>query len=716
MSLCFSWLLLLVVPVHLSIQGLPSTPVRELQGALGGAIDGHEHGEIEKIYSGKSIHKMLKAGLKPLAYRLRTELGGEAWHWNARGTWSDPEHQQGYWTSSTTIKEPIRVSYGYRLPRRGNTFDEANNDGYSRLDDGNPETFWKSNPYLSSFYTGDPESQHPQWILLDFGKKVWINAVRLHWRAPYATKFRVQYANKGMIYFGNHRAWHDFSRGKIDHGDGGAPFIDLGKPQYVQFLRILMLESSGNSEGKKPGVALKEAIDSIHEESRDQTKCRYHGPNSCLRDQIGYAVQEVEAGFFQNGRFQDWVIHRPDQKQTMMTVSSTDPWHRSCDRDDRTEQPGIDLVATSRLGNSLPILWSLPVLYDTPENAAALMVYLKKKGYLFPHQRVELGEEPDGQRIDPKDFGALYAQVAKTICHLFCKDSLFQPLLGGPSFVTIDCQPKDTTYRFDHRLWLKPFLQELKHHHQEKNFQFLTFEWYPFDEFLKTASVLLRKNKGSLQRAMSLLRHGGVPQTMPMVITEYGYSVFSGEPEMKVEAALLNAEIAMEFFAAGGETAYLYGYEPGTLECTMNNSWGNLMMLLERERQIIPLPTFYGAQMLAGLMKKETQIFPIKSSRSDLVVYGFYQPGNSEGALACINENPKHSYELLFKHCSPLEKISYSSKNYQWHVDGPDGYPLKNLPPQSEKLSEGKPVVIEPWSLTILKIKGITPFQHALFN
>src|SRR5258708_9772344 len=163
--------------------------------ALGAAIDGHDKGVIDLQLAAANIQAMLSAGLKSLSSRLRTELANDAWHWNPAGKWSDGNNKRGYWTSDNKSVGPIELSYGYRLPRRGNTIDQANDDGYSRLDDGDRQSFWKSNPYLDRAFTAESNSLHPQWIVVEFENPELVNTVRLVWAEPLATRYQIQYGN-----------------------------------------------------------------------------------------------------------------------------------------------------------------------------------------------------------------------------------------------------------------------------------------------------------------------------------------------------------------------------------------------------------------------------------------------------------------------------------------------------------------------------------------
>jgi hypothetical protein len=362
------------------------TPARAIpfdpDKALGTSVDILSSKSIDAVYSAPILKESLSAGWGPITYRQNTELTIAAWHWNPNGTWSDSASQSGYFTGSAEPKEFLRHSYGYALPHRGSTKSDASQGKYSRLTDGDSATYWKSNPYLSKTFTGEDDALHPQWIVLDFGTAQDIDAVRIAWANPYARKYVVQYwLGENAFEKPTLGVWTQFPGGEVLKGKGGTVTLKLSdRPVRARFLRIWMTESSNT--------------------------CDTHGsgdPRNCA----GYAVDEIYAGnFSMDGSFIDLVTHSPGQNQTEATVSSTDSWHTTADIEPSRDQTGFDLFYTSGITNNLPAMIPVAMIYATPEDAAAELAYIEKRGY--PISYVEMGEEPDGKYTSPEDDAALY--------------------------------------------------------------------------------------------------------------------------------------------------------------------------------------------------------------------------------------------------------------------------------------------------------------------
>ena len=293
--------------------------------ALGSSMDILSHDTVEKIYTESMVKQCLSAGWGPITYRQNTELSIAAWHWNPNGAWSDPANQRGYFTGSTELIDPIRHSYGYPLPHRAHTRNGGAEHGYSRLTDGNPDTYWKSNPYLAGKFTGEPDSAHPQWVVLDLGSHEPVSHVRIDWLNPYARSFEVQYWLAAKISGGENPmdrptggVWTTFPTGLITDAKGGNATLQLAPaPIPVRHLRIWMSESSNTADSRPTAT---------------------HDPKD-PRSAVGYAIRELYVGTLTpQGDFVDLVQHRADQNQTATLCSSIDPWHTASDLE-RSRRP-----------------------------------------------------------------------------------------------------------------------------------------------------------------------------------------------------------------------------------------------------------------------------------------------------------------------------------------------------------------------------------------
>ena len=662
--------------------------------ALGAGVDGHEQGECARMFTDKNIAEMRSAGFGPLTYRLRTELAGEVWHWNPHGTWSDPVHQCGYWISDDSLAEPINLSYGYRLPRRGNTIDQANDDGYSRMADGDQESFWKSNPYLDSHFTSEPSDAHPQWVVIDLDATKPVNSIRIHWGAPYATQYTVEYwsgEDPMHLHADRKDAWCPFPNGAVNRGSGGDESVRLcEKPLPVRFVRVAMSWSSQTSA----------------QTSND------------IRDRLGFAIREIELGSVDShNRFRDYVRHAADRhQQSVIYVSSTDPWHRAEDIDYKIEQPGLDFILRSALTNGLPVLVPVGVLYDTPENATAEIKYLLRRNYDL--EGIELGEEPDGQWASPEDYAALYADVARRLIALNPRLQL-----GGPSLQNFDDQLLTWPDAAGNRSWMNRFLKYVRS--AAVPFDFFSFEFYPFDNICADAAPQLLATPKRLGEMITSLRADGVPTRIPWLMTEYGYSVFAGRHEVDIEGALFDADTVGTFLTLGGSKPYLYGYEPNDLQDELKCSWGNLMMLQLNPNtdQLNRLSPYHAAQLITKEWMRPTnethEIFSVtitgqkQTSPQVITVYAVRRP-DKQWALLAINKDPKHAARLTVQFKLPgtqrqmsfagdVDVIQFSREQYVWHDNGPNGYPSRSLSPARFTRKASSLYDLLPYSLTILR-------------
>lgn len=667
----------MTAPYSIVVDANPAHALNQFSpdAAFGAGVDGVPSRAVPEIYTKSNVAQMLGAGLGAVSYRLYTELSVQDWHWNPAGSYSQAGHQ-GYWTSSATPGSPIVDTYGYRLPRRGFTHDQGNDDDYSRLDDGDLKTFWKSNPYLAKPYTGDPDSSHPQWALYDLHAKDAVNAAKIYWGQPFAVQYAVQYWTGGdPIYDPGHGSWVTFPKGAVSNGTGGTVTLSLGDgPKNIRYLRIVMSQSSGTCT--KPG-------------------------SSDPRDCVGYAIAEAGFGTIDHGVFTDLVQHRPDRKQTVTYASSVDPWHQNADRVKDQEQPGLDIVFQSGITRGIPATVPIPMIYSTPDNAAAEIRYLEARGY--PIARVEMGEEPDGQYVTPEDDAALYLQFADALHNV---DPGLQ--LGGPVFEDNRHDVKawaDTKH--GETSWTKRFVAYLTAHDHLASLNFFSFEHYPFASCSNRADEAnLLREPDLVSKIVSIWRHDDLPAGLPIFITETNYSQNETDAAQEVAGALWYADMMGSLLSTGANGAFFYEYEPIPLSPAYPcHGWGSYGVLEgnNKYKAQAPLSQYFAAQMLTQNWSVPGSsvhtLYPalIADGPSWVTAYPLARP-DGLWSLLLVNRDFKnvHAVKVRFNTAAgaawfsgSVTQTQFGPEQYAWIEQGAHSHPNPDGPPVTTMISGG---------------------------
>ena len=657
--------------------------------SLGAAIDRLRTGTPDHLLKDPLLKEILGAGWQTVTYRQNTELMVEAWHWNPAGKWSNAEKQEGYFVGNAEPGDEIHSSWAYPLPHRG--FSRGDGNGWSRLTDGDIHSYWKSNPYLTKAFTGEDDSLHPQWVMIDLGARVEVNAIRIAWADPFAKHYAVQFWTGELepFYDGTMKGtWQTFPMGEITEGKGGTATLKLVSWMIpVRYLRIWMTESSNT--------------------------CDTHG-SADKRNCVGYAINELYVGALSaDGAFNDYVTHFPSRDQTITWPSSVDPWHAASDLDyNRGDQVGFDFFFNSGVTRGLPTMVPIAMLYATPEDAANEIAYLYKRKY--PISYVEMGEEADGQHMLPEDYGALYLQFATAIHKLVPEAKLGGPPFEG-TFGDVEVWP-DSNGKVS---WIGRFVDYLKAHNRLNDFTFFSFEHYPYQDRPSYSWADLYPEPEYVRHIVQVWKDNGVPSNIPFFMTEG--NIGGGAPPSTVKSGLWLADYVGSMMAEGAGATYYFHYMPYPRE---QSGFGNFLWI-DNDYKVLGYPPQYIA---AQLITKEWvqpidalhKQFKAKSDLSDaagnvlVTAYAVERPdGQWSVMLVNRDQSNDHAVKVAFDGAGTskryftgqVDRISFGSNEYQWHQERTGGHADPDGPPSKSAVQGGADTLYQlpKASITILR-------------
>ncbi len=665
--------------------------------ALGSTMDVLSHDDIDKVYTPHILQESLSAGWGPISYRNNSELRMAAWHWTENGTWSDPAHTSGYFTGSTDLKEPVRYILSYALPHRG-----FSTSGDRPLTGPNL-TYWKSNPYLTSKFTGESNALHPQWVVIDLQASKPVDAINIAWGSPYATSYRVEYWVGGdALDFdaGPKGEWKPFSAGAIDKAQGGTVTLKLADaPVQTQFVRILMTQSSNT--------------------------CDLHGAQD-VRNCVGYAIQNIRVGRIDSEGAFAGVAKNFGDKPTTYCTSSIDPWHAASDVNATGgyQHTGFDLFFTSGITNHLPAMIPVTMLYGTPEDAAAEIAYVEKRGYKIGY--VEMGEEPDGKRAMPEDYAALYLQWATAIHKV---DPSLR--LGGPIFEGVNEDIHVWPDAQGRTSWMGRFLDYLKTHGRISDLAFVSFEHYPFEPCDITWKTLYTEPH-VMKHILQVWRDDGVPKDVPLMVTESHLANQLSGPMTTIFSALWLADSIGSFFEAGGAAYYHSPIQPQGVQntCLGWSSWSNFVSDENYDIKGYTSP-YFAAHMInqewvqhrSGVHRMFPSTANLKDPDGNVLVtsYAVLRPdGNWSLMLVNRDESSPHSVSVWFEDSTgkrsgtfigPVTDITFGSDQYVWVNDGPNSHPDPDHPPIASTVEGNAQTLFTLPKASVTVLRGKVRFQ-----
>jgi hypothetical protein len=521
-----------------------------------------------------------------------------------------------------------------------------------------------------------------------------VNAIRIAWSQPYATRYAVQFWTGGEQ--NPRRAttglWQAFPAGTVTGGRGGDVTLPLTRfPVPARYIRIWMTASSNT--------------------------CDSHGSGD-RRNCVGYAIGELSIGTTgANGELRDIVKHVAGAGQTSTICSSVDPWHEPSDINEKAgEQVGFDFFFATGVTRGLATMVPVAMLYGTPEDAAAEIAYLEKRKY--PISYVELGEEPDGQRMLPEDYAALYVEWASAIHKV---DP--QLKLGGPVFEGVNEDIKVWPDADGRVSWFGRFLDYLKSHGRVSDLAFMSFEHYPYTPCQSKWEDLYRE-PDLITHIVDVWKDDGLPPGVPMFMTEGNVSSRGGVTAVDMMGGLWLADYTGAFFTAGGAASFYFHLVSNPLGAGCGDNGGGALTMLNMDRDYKMrghLSQYFASQVITREWVEpadaEHRIFRVGSDARDaddhllVTAYAAQRP-DGEWSVMMINKDRDHEQNvtIAFRNADgqsaftgKLRMVTYGAAQFQWHSAGADSYAEPDLPPAVSSITAAPAYTLPKASITVLR-------------
>ncbi|MGB2655389.1 MAG: hypothetical protein WAN62_16535, partial [Candidatus Acidiferrum sp.] len=395
-------------------------------------------------------------------------------------------------------------------------------------------------------------------------------------------------------------------------------------------------------------------------------------------------------------------------------------WHTAADIVPNRSQTGFDLFFTSGITNHLPAMIPVAMIYATPEDAAAEIAYIEKRGY--PISYVEMGEEPDGKYTSPEDDAALYLQWASALHRVDPKLKL-----GGPVFEGVNEDIRVWPDAEGKTSWLGRFIDYLKAHGRLSDLAFVSFEHYPFPPCTISWSDLYREPE-LVRHILQVWRDDGVPAHVPLMITESNLSWALTEPMADLFGALWLADNAGAFLANGGAAFYHSPIQPEPLRpgCRGFSTFGNFVA--DKDLQVSQHASQYFASQMINLewVKHGAgvhELFPAETNVKDdaghtlVSVYAVKRP-DGVWSLMFVNKDASNDHKVKIEFdddgtntarhfAGPVTMVTFGAEQYVWHPDGAKSHAEPDGPARTSTVNAtlGEEFTLPRASVTVLRGK-----------